>query len=105
MERIELLKSWIEAEPTEPFNYYGLALEYQKINDIQAEKLFEKLLSKFPEYLATYYTAAKYFEDRDADLSKSIYEKGMALALAQNNLKTLNELKSAYQNFLFESDE
>lgn len=102
MERIEMLKSWIETEPLEPFNYYGLALEYQKLGDLQADQLFEKLLLDFPEYLPTYYTAAKYYEDLNANRAREIYEKGISLASNQNNIKALNEIRSAYQNFLFE---
>ncbi len=104
MERIEMLKSWIETDPKDPFNYYGLALEYQKLGDIQADQLFEKLLVDFPEYLPTYYTAAKYYEDLNVSKAKEIYEKGIILADSQNNLKALNEIKSAYHNFLFESE-
>ena len=104
MERIEMLKSWIETDPKDPFNYYGLALEYQKLGDLQADQLFEKLLVDFSEYLPTYYTAAKYFEASNFDKTKAIYEKGIALAIQQGNLKAQQELKNAYQNFLFEND-
>jgi hypothetical protein len=104
MERIEMLKSWIETDPKDPFNYYGLALEYQKLGDPQADQLFEKLLIDFSDYLPTYYTAAKYYENSDANKAKLIYEKGMILANNQNSTKTLNELRSALQNFIFESE-
>ena len=102
MERIELLKSWIADEPNDPFNYYALALEHQKLASSETTLCFEVLLDKFPEYLPTYYTAAKYFEEVDATKTRQIYEAGIALALQQNNTKALNELKVAYQNFLFE---
>jgi hypothetical protein len=104
MERIEMLKSWIETEPLEPFNYYGLALEYQKLGDARAAEMLDKLLVDFKEYLPTYYTAAKYFEVSDFDKTKTIYEKGIVLATQQGNLKAQQELKNAYQNFLFEND-
>lgn len=104
MERIEMLKSWIETEPHDPFNHYGLALEYQKLGDVKADEILNKLLTDFQDYLPTYYTAAKHFETSDPIKAKLIYEKGIALANEQANLKVLQELKNAYQNFLFEND-
>ena len=104
MERIELLRSWIKTEPLEPFNYYCLALEYQKQGDAQAGMLFEKLLLDFPKYLPTYYTAAKYYEELEPSKAKLVYEQGILLAEALNNGKALKELKTAYQNFIFEQD-
>lgn len=104
MERIELLKSWIETEPHDPFNYYGLALEYQKLGDAKADGVFDHLLESFEDYLPTYYTAAKHFETSHPGKAKLIYEKGITLANIQSNAKALQELKNAYQNFLFEND-
>lgn len=102
MDRIVLLESFIKDDPNDPFNYYGLALEYQKLNHTKCDEYFEILLEKFPEYLPTYYTAAKHWEENRPDLATETYEKGIALAQKQQNLKTLNELKNALLNFSFD---
>jgi len=105
LSRIELLQSFADQEPDNPFNWYALALEFQKDNPEKTVLLFHDLLKKHPEYLPTYYQAAGFFADRgDINLSRSIYESGIALAKKQNQNNTLRELQNAYQNFLFEND-
>lgn len=103
--RIEMLKSFTEVEPQNPFNFYALALEYIEIDKSSAELLFKKLLNEFPEYLPTYFHAALFFVDLgDVNFSKIIYERGIQLAESQKDEKALKELKNSYQNFLFEND-
>ena len=101
--RINLLKSYIEEEPKDPFNYYALACEYLNGKEEEALQLFEQLLINFPDYLATYYQAAQLLQEFEEDeKTLAVYEKGIALAEKQNNTKTLNELKTAKQNLEFE---
>ena len=106
MDRIKILLDFLKEEPNDPFNHYGLAIEYQKVNKIEAENKFTFLLKEFPEYLPTYYTAAKFFEDEKEDYEKSIeiYEKGISLASKLNEIKAFNELTSAKTNLEFELD-
>ena len=103
--RIELLQRYIEEEPNEAFNHYALANEYMAFDTEKALKLFLEILKNFPEYLPTYYQAAKLLAEteKEEDALK-VYEDGIALAKIQGNHKTLNELNSAYQNLLFEID-
>ena len=61
--RIEMLKSFAEEEPDNPFNIYALALEFIEVDPIQATFHFKKLLGEFPEYLPTYFHAAAFFAD------------------------------------------
>ena len=101
--RINLLKSYIEEEPKDPFNYYALACEYLNGKEEEALQLFEQLLINFPDYLATYYQAAQLLQEfEEYEKTLAVYEKGIALAEKQNNTKTLNELKTAKQNLEFE---
>lgn len=103
--RIEMLKSFAEVEPQNPFNFYALALEFLEIDQNSASWYFKKLLEDFPEYLPTYFHAAAFFAELgDVQFSKRIYEKGIQLAEAQKDEKALKELKNSYQNFLFEND-
>lgn len=101
--RIELLKKYIEEEPNEPFNHYALANEYLAKDARKALNLFLEVLEKFPDYLPTYYQAAKLLEEFELEeKALNIYTAGIELAKIQGNHKTLNELNSAYQNLLFE---
>lgn len=103
--RIEMLKSFTEVEPENPFIFYALALEYIEFDKSSAELFFKKLLDEFPEYLPTYFHAALFYSDLgDVSFSKIIYEKGIELAKSQKDDKALKELKNSYQNFLFEND-
>ncbi len=101
--RIDLLKKYIEEEPSDPFNYYGLACEYLQENPEESLSIFVTLLEEHPDYLATYYQAAQLlasFEMEEKALE--VFRNGIALAKAQQNTKTLLELNTAYQNLLFE---
>jgi len=103
--RINLLKNYIEEEPNDPFNYYALACEYLNGEAEKALALFEQLLSQHPDYLATYYQAAQLLQEfEQEEQALATYTKGIAVAKAQNNLKTLRELQTAKQNLEFEID-
>jgi tetratricopeptide (TPR) repeat protein len=105
MTRIAMLKSFVEQEPDNPFNYYALALENIDLDVNSATIYFEKLLKEYPDYLPTYFHAGSFFAELGKiDEAKSIYEKGILLAESQNDEKALKELKNSYQNFLFEND-
>lgn len=103
--RIDLLKKYIEEDATDPFNYYGLACEYIQEIPEEALALFEKLLADHAGYLPTYYQAGQLLEafEREEE-ALQVYETGIALAKAQNNTKTFQELSSVHQNLLFEMD-
>ncbi|REG92623.1 tetratricopeptide repeat protein [Algoriphagus antarcticus] len=105
LDRIQLLRQFTEEEPDNPFNWYALAIEFRETDQEEAYTLFAKLLTDHPTYLATYFPAAHlYAEMGEIDQSKVIFENGIALALEQKNVKALQELQNAYQNFLFEND-
>lgn len=93
----------VQENPRDEFLQYALYLEYQKDKDPKTEEQIELLLREFPSYLPTYYIAAKWFENKDeVDRALSIYEKGIALAQAQQDIKAINELGAAKMNLEFE---
>lgn len=103
--RIAQLTRFHEEDPTDPFILYGLALEYQKTDMKKSEDFFDKLLADFPEYLPTYYHAAK----QKAALGKSdqaiqIFNSGIALAQKQHEAATARELQSALDELKFEME-
>lgn len=107
MDRIEDLLAMMNDDPEDPFIPYALALEYVRTeNREKAGETFNLLLNRFPDYLPAYYQAARFFiEDEDHDLVRNVYEKGIELAEKQGQRKTLLELRSAYEQFLFEIDD
>ena len=103
-ERIQQLMQFVEEEPENPFNVYALAMEFMSGQPEQARMYFDQLLTKFPDYLPTYYHAAAFYSELDErDKAAELYEKGIKLAQEQTNNKTLQELKRAQQ--AFEDDE
>ena len=99
-DRIQQLIRFVQEEPGDPFNVYALAMEFINGKPEQAKPYFDQLLSSHPEYLPTYYHAAALYADLgDRDTAANLYEKGIALARAQNNSKTLLELQRAQQAF------
>jgi tetratricopeptide (TPR) repeat protein len=100
--RLETLLQFYNEDPADPFNIYGLAIEYQKSDPENATKFFEMLLQDHPDYVPTYYQAAKYFESiGNIERAITVYEKGILVARAQKESKAERELKSAYDELMF----
>ena len=105
MNRLETLTQLLEENPNDEFVLYGLGLEYLNSDLVKAEYYFNLLLKDFPEYLPTYYQAGKLLEKKNAtETSIEVYQKGIKLAIAQNNKHTQSELVSALSS-LTETDE
>lgn len=105
LNRLKILIQFSEEEPSNPFNWYALALEYLNIDTSKTEQLFNKLLNEHESYLPTYYPAANFFAEKNKiTRAKVIFEKGINLAKSQKESKTEKELKSAFEMFLFEND-
>lgn len=102
MDRIALLEGFLKEDPHDPFNSYALALEYIKIDSQKAKEIFESLLSSNPDYLPTYYSFAQLLIDLNDPHAQTVFKQGIEIARQQNNLKTLNELTSSYNNWLFD---
>ena len=94
MTRLEQLLQFVDEDPDDPFNLYGLALEYLKSDVGKATVLFEKLLADHENYLPTYYQAANLFESIGRrEQAIAILEKGILIAKHTKELKTLRELQ------------
>lgn len=105
-DRLTALLQFYQDDPSDPFNVYALGLEYLKSEPDAARHYFGILLEKHPGYLPTYYHAAKFFADNgEKDKARSVFEKGIDLARQSNDNKAWRELKSAYDELLFEEDD
>jgi tetratricopeptide (TPR) repeat protein len=104
-QRLKTLLKFYEEDPNDPFNLYGLALEYQKSDLQKSDELFSKLLQDFPGYVPSYYHAAKLkIELKQTETALEIYKKGIEVAKQQNEKKAEQELRSAYQELLFDQE-
>ncbi len=95
--RIELLKTFILEDPSDPFNHYALALEYLNSGDFtDARKLFQYVFDNHPDYLANYYQFGKLEESMgNLEVASKLYSSGIAVAKKTGDLKTASELQSA----------
>jgi tetratricopeptide (TPR) repeat protein len=102
MTRLEQLHQFFQEDPTDPFNLYALAIEYQKHNAAKAQQYFEQLMNEHENYLPVYYTLGKFYADTgDTDHAIQTFEKGIEKAKAQNETKTHRELKSALDELMY----
>ena len=102
-DKIKMLTALLDEKPNDPFLLHALALENVKINNYnQAKEHFLSVLTFNPNYLGSYYHLAKTFELlQDEKSAIFYYEQGMALAKQLKDNHTYNELKSAYDELLF----
>jgi len=100
--RLSQLQEFYDQDPSDPFNLYALALETSKTNPANAIVQFETLMTQHPDYLPTYYHAAKlYVRLERNEQAIDVYKKGIALAQQTGNTKTARELKSALDELEF----
>lgn len=104
MERIEKLKTFLDANPGDSFLKHALALEMVKLgNEEEAQKLFEDILTADPSYVGSYYHLAKLLERRRLpDLAAEWYQRGLSAAQKAGDMHALNELRAAYEDLLDE---
>jgi tetratricopeptide (TPR) repeat protein len=103
MDRLTQLQKFFHEDPTDPFNTYALALEYQKLDNALAIELFEKLIINHSTYIPTYYQLGNLYEQiGKRNEALKVLEDGMTQARNQKDLKALRELKAAYNSIMFE---
>ncbi|MEQ9437464.1 MAG: tetratricopeptide repeat protein [Cyclobacteriaceae bacterium] len=102
-ERLTRLLNFLREEPNDPFTLYAIATEYATQDTAQARIYYEKLLNDHPDYVATYYHAARLYQDMEESvLAEATYKKGISVAQTQNDRLALRELRNAYNEFLFD---
>lgn len=103
--RIDQLKQFIAEDPNDPFPRYGLALEYLHDQPELAWNSFQELMTRFPEYLPTYYPAAhlgiELGRPQEAD---RIFQEGIAVARKLGDHKTRYELQQAFDQWVFDRE-
>ncbi len=106
MNRLEQLLEFLKEDPNDAFTLYALATEYLKVDVNQALAYYEKLLAEHPDYVGTYYHAAKLYADLGQnEKADATFQKGLTVSEAAGNRNAHRELKGAYQQFLDELEE
>jgi tetratricopeptide (TPR) repeat protein len=95
--RIAALLEFLKEDPSDPSTRYMLALEY--ISSGEPEKAMSEMhciYDQAPGYLPNYYHYGKLLEAAgETERAVFIYEAGIKLAMANRDMHTLNELRSA----------
>jgi Tfp pilus assembly protein PilF len=99
MDRIDIIKQFLEDTPDDSFLQHCLALEYAKAGDTgAARRVFEELLKKDPGYVGSYYQLGQLLEQTGLpDEAQEVYERGMEAAKAAGDRRALGELRAAYE--------
>lgn len=101
MNRLEQLFDFLKEDPNDPFTLYAIATEYLKSDVQKALTYYEKLLTEHPEYVGTYYHAAKLYADLGRnEEAENTFKKGIEVSEAAGNRNANRELKGAYQQFM-----
>ena len=104
MNRIEILKGFLEHEPKDSFSRYALALEYVKAGQTDdARRQFEYVRDSDPGYVATYFQLAQLYRSLGLkhDAEKT-YRTGITVATKAGDAHTQSELEGALESMLTE---
>ena len=104
--RLNQLFEFLKQDPNDAFTLYAIAIEYTNSDAGKALEYYEHLLREHPDYVATYYHAAKLYADLGLrEKAEKVFEKGLAISLKKQKIHAYKELQRAYQAFLDEEEE
>ncbi len=119
MNRLHQLLDFLKKEPNDTFLLYAIATEYLKTDVQKALEYYKNLLQNHSNYIPTYYHAAELYANlEDYKKANQTYLKGIEICqkvihqsqkenkeVDKITLKSLQELKSAYELFLMEFED
>ena len=94
---MEMITEMLVKNPDDTFLNYAAALEHKKAKKPKsAIRIFKKIVSQDPDYLATYYQLGKLLEEvGKTDEAIEVYKAGRQLAKKTNDVKATGELSEA----------
>src|SRR5262249_8649322 len=97
MGRIEILMQFVEANANDPFPRYGLAMEFKNAGRLEdAERTFNELMNRFPDYTPAYLHAGNVLRDLGRiDAAAATYRAGVEVCTKKNDEHARSELESA----------
>jgi predicted Zn-dependent protease len=94
--RLAYLEKLTSEGSTDPFAWYGLALEYKTLGRIDdALRTFQTLRQKSPDYVAMYLMCGQMLIDAGRAGAREWLEAGVAAARAKRDTHALGELEAA----------
>ena len=98
MDRIAILRGFIDKNPNDLFSRHALALEFMKAGEFEhAIESFETLLNLDARYIGSYYHLGKAYESLlDQVKALLVYQTGIEIALKVNDQHARRELMAAY---------
>jgi Tfp pilus assembly protein PilF len=102
MNRIEILKGFLNDNPNDSFSRYALALEYVKLGQSDdALREFETVRQNDPQYVATYYQLGQLYQKlgKTHDAEKT-FRTGITIAAKAGDEHTQSELEAALEGLL-----
>jgi tetratricopeptide (TPR) repeat protein len=95
--RLEVLEEAAAKDPSNAFARYGLAMELARLGRAkEAQRAFCDLARDFPDYVPTYFQAARQFEKAgELDLARDFYRRGIDAAARAGNQHAREELEAA----------
>lgn len=98
--RLAQLRDMQAADPDDPFFPYAIAQEYLSAGEqALAQAVFADLLQRFPTYLPSYYHAGlNLYQLGSTEEAVACLQAGLALAQAQGERKTANELRELLED-------
>ncbi|MGA2598591.1 MAG: tetratricopeptide repeat protein [Bryobacteraceae bacterium] len=95
--RIGILQSMVDQNPSDTFARYGLAMEYANSGNLEeAVRQYRTLLQNHEDYAAAYYHGGQALERLgQLEEAREMYEKGIEVTAHTGDLKTRNELQVA----------
>ena len=102
MNRVEILKGFLEQDPKDSFSRYALALEYVKAGQADdARREFEFVRDNDPAYVATYFQLGQLYQTigQIHDAEKT-FRTGIAVAAKAGDDHTRSELEAALEAIL-----
>ena len=98
--RLTQLLAFYQEDPNDAFTIYALATEYLKLDKNASRNYYEKLLAEHPNYVGTYYHAAKLYHELEMpEKADEVYQKGLKISRQEGNMHAFSELQQAYNKF------
>ncbi|MGI8783595.1 MAG: tetratricopeptide repeat protein [Acidobacteriota bacterium] len=95
--RLEMLQSFVEKKPNDPFSWYGLAMEYSRLDQFdRAVETFMRVIQIDPLYSAAHYHQGQVLERQGKrSEARQVYRDGIAAAASKGDAHSQGELQDA----------
>ena len=95
--RLQILKSMVEANPSDSFARYGLAMEYRNSGDLEAAMgEFSALMEHNPDYSPAYFHGGQTLERLGKlEEARALYEKGVEVTTRGGDQHARSEMQGA----------